>query len=281
MLSTIRERRWLSLILCMITSAHAKNQHTWSIPTSKSAFQSTHFTNSKPTITKQLVDSSRFHEQNFNVRVSPGTYMRLDQKDGLSSKEITNEADNVRLILLEAPLESQTEKGQFESQKSKSTTGPLALGGMVTLSTIAILAYLGFLPLTGEGVAVYTNSLILRDFFATISLTVVSGIFVKSVTLASKNGYLEPRDSRKIIHSLSAPLFVFCWPLFSNLSAARYFAAVVPFLNAVRLFIAGSGRSFGGMHGFKLFGYYYVFLSKFSHSLFQPADHFDELNTYR
>jgi phytol kinase len=40
---------------------------------------------------------------------------------------------------------------------------------------------------------------------------------------------------------LSAPLFLFVWPLFSHAYGARVFAAIVPLLNAVRLFVAGTG----------------------------------------
>ena len=248
----IRGWQWLFCFLYLTTRVHAENKHTWLKPTSKSAFQSTQLANSKSIVSKQIVDSSRFYEQNLKIRVSPANYMRVDPKDGFASKKVTDKADDIKLLLLEASIQSEKDKGQLESQKSQSTTGPLALGGLVTLSTVAILAYSGFLTGAEEGVAAYTNPLIIRDVFATLLLTIVSGVFVKSVSLASKNGFLEPRDSRKIIHTLSAPIFVFCWPLFSNLSAARYFAAVVPFLNAVRLFIAGSGSQIlGGTNGFK------------------------------
>ncbi|KAL0024202.1 hypothetical protein WJX77_007139 [Trebouxia sp. C0004] len=54
-------------------------------------------------------------------------------------------------------------------------------------------------------------------------------------------GLLEQNLSRKLVHITSGPLFVLTWPFFSAGSTARYFAAVVPLLNALRLFLVGTG----------------------------------------
>ena len=66
---------------------------------------------------------------------------------------------------------------------------------------------------------------------------------MKQITGRAKDGRLESRDARKIIHTLSAPLFIVVWPLFSDAFGARVFASIVPLLNALRLFIAGTGSS--------------------------------------
>lgn len=133
------------------------------------------------------------------------------------------------------------------STQNRSSLGILATSASVSLLSVALFAYLGILTGTGEGAEIYTNSLILRDASATIFTTVAAGIFVKTVTSASKTGIIDSNDSRKLIHTLSAPLFMLCWPLYSHLSAARYFAAIVPFLNGTRLFIAGSNnKNLGG-----------------------------------
>eukprot|EP00559_Dactyliosolen_fragilissimus_P001653 CAMPEP_0184858690 /NCGR_PEP_ID=MMETSP0580-20130426/3777_1 /TAXON_ID=1118495 /ORGANISM="Dactyliosolen fragilissimus" /LENGTH=130 /DNA_ID=CAMNT_0027354983 /DNA_START=529 /DNA_END=918 /DNA_ORIENTATION=- len=55
------------------------------------------------------------------------------------------------------------------------------------------------------------------------------------------NGILQPRDSRKIIHTLAAPLFVLVWPLFSQAWGARIFAGCVATVQALRLWIASTG----------------------------------------
>lgn len=44
-----------------------------------------------------------------------------------------------------------------------------------------------------------------------------------------------------MVHTLAGPLFIVCWPLFSNTDHARYVAALVPALNGIRLFLIGSG----------------------------------------
>jgi phytol kinase len=87
----------------------------------------------------------------------------------------------------------------------------------------------------------YSTSLILRDLGSTIFSIVAAAGFVKSITYPVKLGKLDPRDARKLIHTLSAPLFILVWPLFSNAYGARVFATIVPMLNAIRLFVAGTG----------------------------------------
>jgi dolichol kinase len=87
----------------------------------------------------------------------------------------------------------------------------------------------------------YTDALIARDLGASLLCAVLGVAFVKAVTILASIDVLNPRDSRKIIHTLSAPLFMLFWPLFSDAGGARYFAAIVPLANAVRLVVAASG----------------------------------------
>jgi dolichol kinase len=87
----------------------------------------------------------------------------------------------------------------------------------------------------------YSTSLVLRDLGATLFSIVAAAGFVKSITYPAKLGKLDPRDARKLIHTFSAPLFILVWPLFSNAYGARVFASIVPLLNAIRLFVAGTG----------------------------------------
>ncbi|KAL3811542.1 hypothetical protein ACHAXA_000580 [Cyclostephanos tholiformis] len=87
----------------------------------------------------------------------------------------------------------------------------------------------------------YTPSLVLRDASSTVLCIFGATLFVKTITHSAKIGKIEPRDSRKIIHTLSVPLFVLLWPLFSDAYGARVFASIVPMLNALRLYLAGTG----------------------------------------
>jgi phytol kinase len=129
---------------------------------------------------------------------------------------------------------------------SSSSKGPL-LGVFVTyFASIVALAKLDLIGLS------YTNELILRDSGAAVLSTVLALIFVKLITTLSAKGVLQPRDSRKIIHTLSAPLFILFWPLFSDVWGSRLFAASVPLLQAIRLYLAAMKS--GGSDGNELAG---------------------------
>lgn len=91
----------------------------------------------------------------------------------------------------------------------------------------------------------YTPSLVMQDAGATVLCLAGAALFVKAITYSAKVGALESRDSRKIIHTLSAPLFVLLWPLYTHAAGARVFATIVPLLNAVRLVLAGTGGGGG------------------------------------
>jgi CDP-diglyceride synthetase len=80
----------------------------------------------------------------------------------------------------------------------------------------------------------------LQDAGSAVLTGILGYLFVKVNTIAVDQSILEPRDSRKIIHTLSAPLFAVFWPMFSPNPGARFFAACVPITNAVRLYLAAT-----------------------------------------
>jgi len=96
----------------------------------------------------------------------------------------------------------------------------------------------------------YSIDLILHDLGVSFLLATTSVIFVKAVTKLSTLGILQANDSRKTIHMFSAPLFMVLWPFFSNLWGARIFAAMVAFIQVIRLVLAGTER--GGSEGDEL-----------------------------
>lgn len=61
------------------------------------------------------------------------------------------------------------------------------------------------------------------------------------VNVGSKLYKLPSTLSRKIIHTGTGPLFVLCWPLFSEASDARYLAAIVPLGLTLIFFSVGMG----------------------------------------
>ena len=129
-----------------------------------------------------------------------------------------------------------------ESTSDMIAQHPLIFTAMLTLTSMPIMAKVGLL---GQDY-VYQPQLILHDFAATTLVLILSAAFVKFITYLVKANIMESRDSRKTIHTLSAPLFLAFWPLFSQASGARFFAMIVPLLNLVRLLLAGSGKEKGG-----------------------------------
>jgi phytol kinase len=121
-----------------------------------------------------------------------------------------------------------------ESSAEPSSSSGLVLWTALSLLTTAILAaYTGILP------GYVDDTLLLwRDVGSTMLTAILGYAFVQLNTWAVRTDRLAPRDARKIIHTFSAPLFMLFWPLFSSAPAARVLAALVPTVNAVRLFLA-------------------------------------------
>lgn len=115
----------------------------------------------------------------------------------------------------------------------------LAKSAGIYLTSCILLAKLNLLG------SDYTDILIAKDFGVSLLTTVLALIFVKTITKLAAEGILQARDSRKIIHMFSAPLFILFWPLFSDVWGARFFAAFVPALQALRLWFAGTGGGGG------------------------------------
>jgi len=144
------------------------------------------------------------------------------------------------------PLDELTDLPSDEehgvSKKSRKTW--VAVAGVTALSAVCVAAKTGVLPglPLGDGTfAPYTDSMIAQDTGSTVMALSLAFIFVKFITSLALKGILDPKDSRKIIHTLTGPLFIATWPLFSAAWGARFFAGLVGFLNAIRLILAASG----------------------------------------
>ena len=119
----------------------------------------------------------------------------------------------------------------------------LPVFGLAALVLESLLALTGWLPGPASTEGVYTPTTVLQDASVTILAAVAAFGFVKTLTTAAANEWIEPRDSRKLIHTLSAPLYIFLWPLYSAAPGARYFACIVTLMNAIRLIQAGTGKA--------------------------------------
>jgi phytol kinase len=109
------------------------------------------------------------------------------------------------------------------------------------LTTCTIAAGTGVLP----GYYDLNHFALLRDVVTTQLTGMLGYNFVQIVTYYTvTKQYVVPRDARKIIHTLSAPLYILLWPLFTpHHTSSRIFAAIVPIINAIRLYIASQSNS--------------------------------------
>ncbi|MGF1495626.1 MAG: diacylglycerol/polyprenol kinase family protein [Elainellaceae cyanobacterium] len=76
---------------------------------------------------------------------------------------------------------------------------------------------------------------------ATVTTFAVALSWLWSVNQFAHRGILSQTLSRKIVHVGTGPLFVLCWPLFPALPAARFLAALVPFVLTLGFFLVGMG----------------------------------------
>jgi dolichol kinase len=130
-----------------------------------------------------------------------------------------------------------------EKQKLKSEVAVFFLSG---LGTLAIAAKTGILngPLdiaTGQ-YDVYTDAMIFRDTGSTVFAAALAYVLVKLITLGYEKGVYDSKVARKLSHTLSAPLYMLLFPIFSEADGARFFAELVTLVNAIRLYLAGTGR---------------------------------------
>jgi len=125
-----------------------------------------------------------------------------------------------------------TEISDGGGSSSREKVVKLAVG---SFSAVAIAAKTGLIA--GDA---YTDAMIFSDIGTGILTAVLGYVFVKANTLLAKAGILEPKVTRKTIHTFSAPLYMIFWPLYSDYG--RFFAACVPLINALRLYLAGNGE---------------------------------------
>jgi dolichol kinase/tetrahydromethanopterin S-methyltransferase subunit G len=158
----------------------------------------------------------------------------------LISKEDLSEANVDTDILGENATTSELEVA--EKPKQKSIVGLSFLFGLTIVSGLAKFGILrGALDaVTGE-YAPYTNGMIGQDIGLTLMTAVLGYALVKLITLGYENEIYGSNVSRKLSHTLSAPLFMLFFPFFSAADGSRFFAALVILTNIIRLYLAGAG----------------------------------------
>lgn len=144
-------------------------------------------------------------------------------------------------------LKQKQQHEAFEIEVANEGTGPiikannnkkLILGLAVgSLASVAVAAKACILPLPSD--YQYTDALIARDLVTAVLGGLLAFTYVKICTTLAARDILESRDSRKIIHTFSAPLFMVIFPFFTP--AGRFFATCIPLVNTLRLYLAASG----------------------------------------
>jgi len=80
-----------------------------------------------------------------------------------------------------------------------------------------------------------------NNFLALIITFAVALLWLRVNDCAAHRGWISSKDSRKLIHMGTGPLFVLCWLLFENTPGARWLAALVPFAITAQFFLVGIG----------------------------------------
>ena len=162
-----------------------------------------------------------------------------NREENDSSEE---EEDDLNENVAVVDLVTNTPSGN-DTNNGTNRRALVAVAGLSSLAAVTLAAKIGVLPgmpLADGTFAPYTDSMIARDTGAALLSFGLAYSFVKTITGLAKNGILDSLTSRKIIHTFSGPLFILIWPIFSAATGARFFAAIVPIVNALRLYLAAT-----------------------------------------
>jgi len=80
-----------------------------------------------------------------------------------------------------------------------------------------------------------------NNLFAFIVTLVVTLAWLRLNDFAAHRGWVGSQLSRKIIHMGTGPIFVLCWPLFTNSPVSPYIAAIVPLAITIQFILVGLG----------------------------------------
>eukprot|EP00614_Pseudopedinella_elastica_P010118 CAMPEP_0172591382 /NCGR_PEP_ID=MMETSP1068-20121228/10140_1 /TAXON_ID=35684 /ORGANISM="Pseudopedinella elastica, Strain CCMP716" /LENGTH=313 /DNA_ID=CAMNT_0013387801 /DNA_START=1120 /DNA_END=2061 /DNA_ORIENTATION=- len=117
-----------------------------------------------------------------------------------------------------------------------------AIGGMLDGPLASSSSRLPDLVSSLRGGAVHVAAVQPADFACALVGVVGASLWLKIWTSLASAGKIDPKLSRKIVHSGSAPLFLLTWPFFSDSLASRAVAALVPLVFMARLVLARRGR---------------------------------------
>jgi phytol kinase len=176
-----------------------------------------------------------------NPRIGPSStslYATQETKPDNNIEEAISSEDESSA----AKTEDDNNDDASERQQGKTIVVTTLVSGLTAVIAAAKTGILrGPLDLATGEYGLYTDAMILRDTGSTAIAAALAFVLVKAITLGYEKGVYDSKISRKLSHTLSAPLFMLFYPIFSPADGARFFAGLVAFVNGVRLYLAGSG----------------------------------------
>jgi dolichol kinase len=91
-----------------------------------------------------------------------------------------------------------------------------------------------FNPLSPDQAMLWDAVALVISFTAVMAVVQINGIL-------QKKNMLPTVVTRKLVHTLVAPVFILTWPLYTGMWFSRYFAAVVPLMFVALFYAIGSG----------------------------------------
>ena len=79
------------------------------------------------------------------------------------------------------------------------------------------------------------------NLLVTVVIFVGVLIWLRAMDYIAHRGLISSRNSRKLIHIFTGPLFVLCWLLYDSSPGARYLAAVIPAIITLQFALIGLG----------------------------------------
>ena len=223
-----------------------------SVSTSSSSSSSTAFSN----ITARQQQRIKNNE-NCQRNMQRTTLWQQQQQQQQQESKIADNA-TIDTTTTTTTLNDMAELEPKRGSNRRTKNSIVLLSALALLTACSIAAMTGVLPgyssssslldytVAGPPVSSILLPILLRDVGSTILTGILGYAFVQCITYWTvTKQYIVSRDARKIIHILSAPLFIVFWPLFTSHHhpSSRIFAAIVPIVNGIRLYIAANSST--------------------------------------
>jgi phytol kinase len=177
-------------------------------------------------------------------RTLPGAYLNPSyvlQSPAIQMIQDTK-SEATDMVEQDTSKESIDSKAEIDKKRERAFSAGVFLSTVTVASAAAKAGILrGPLDAATGNFGAYTDAMILRDLGSAALTAVLGYVLVKLIMLGYTKKVYDSKVSRKLSHTFSAPLFILFFPIFSEADGARFFAASVALVNAVRLYLAGTG----------------------------------------